>query len=170
LNTLAIGLHVAGWRALVVGEGEAATERRERLVAAGADVHLVPAAAFSRADCAGCRLVMVTDLDPAVADLVEPPARAAGALFYAQDRPARSDFAMPALVTRGPVQIAISTGGRAPALASRLRVELERLFDDRLATHADQVAAARASGGPAAAKATAARLRIRGDVDFADES
>jgi siroheme synthase-like protein len=51
-----------------------------------------------------------------------------GALVYVLDMPELSDCAMPALVRRGPLQIAVSTDGLSPALARRLREELERLL------------------------------------------
>src|SRR5918996_724471 len=43
------------------------------------------------------------------------------------------DFAAPAVVRRGDLAIAISTGGRSPALARRLREELSEQFDSRWA-------------------------------------
>ncbi len=42
------------------------------------------------------------------------------------DRPPSSSFIMPAIVDRGPITIAISTGGSAPALAPQSRAEIER--------------------------------------------
>ncbi|MBV9183341.1 MAG: hypothetical protein JO356_18720, partial [Acidobacteria bacterium] len=46
----------------------------------------------------------------------------------AVDDPEHCDFFYPAVVRRGPLQIAISTNGSSPALAARLRRELERQF------------------------------------------
>lgn len=44
------------------------------------------------------------------------------------DDPDNCDFYYPAVVKRGDLQIAISTNGRSPALAQRLRQELEEQF------------------------------------------
>jgi len=49
-------------------------------------------------------------------------------LCNAVDDPENCDFYYPAVVNRGDLQIAISTGGRSPALAQRLRQELEEQF------------------------------------------
>ena len=54
-----------------------------------------------------------------------------GFLLSSSDEPDFSNFTMPALVARGPLRIAISTSGVSPALASRLRQDLEPLFDER---------------------------------------
>src|SRR6266853_592795 len=51
-----------------------------------------------------------------------------GVLCNAVDEPERCDFYFPAVVRRGELQIAISTGGLSPALAQRLRKELEQQF------------------------------------------
>ena len=44
------------------------------------------------------------------------------------DDPEHCDFFYPAVVRRGALQIAVSTAGRSPALAQRLRKQLERQF------------------------------------------
>jgi precorrin-2 dehydrogenase/sirohydrochlorin ferrochelatase len=43
------------------------------------------------------------------------------------DEPALCDFIMPAVVRRGELTVAISTGGTSPALASRLRQEFSQM-------------------------------------------
>jgi siroheme synthase-like protein len=78
--------------------------------------------------CADVFLVIADTGDREQDARITEEARAAGAVRYAHDQPAASDFAFPALIRRGPLSIAVATDGVAPALARRLREELERLF------------------------------------------
>ncbi len=165
--TLLVGLHLHGERVVLVGAPEVLADRRARLEAAGAVLVEVAPADFVEEHCAGARLVMVQDDDPALVDRAEAAARRMGALFYAHDRPARSDVSMPALVRRGSVQLGITTEGRAPALAARLRTELERLLDARVADLADRVAEARERIGPEAAQLVAESLRVAATLRIA---
>jgi len=50
------------------------------------------------------------------------------ALVNVVDNPEISDFIVPALVRRGDITIAISTAGKSPALARKIRAELEKSF------------------------------------------
>jgi precorrin-2 dehydrogenase/sirohydrochlorin ferrochelatase len=61
-------------------------------------------------------------------DEIYAEAKSRGVLFNAVDEPERCDFYFPAVVRRGDLQIAISTGGLSPALAQRLRKQLEEQF------------------------------------------
>ena len=168
--TLAISLFVSGQRALVIGDGPSAADRATRLTGAGATITAIPESAFTPAALAEHRLVFVCDeaQDPDLAARVHAAAQThtPALLCYAQDRPDHSDFAMPALVRRGHVRIAISTEGAAPALARRLREELDRLLDPRLAAFAASLAAERAALPPgerrARLAARVAALRIEG--------
>ncbi len=66
-------------------------------------------------------------------------ATARGVLCNVVDDPERCDFYYPAIVRRGPLQIAISTDGRSPALARRLRIELQRQFGPEYGAWVEQV-------------------------------
>jgi precorrin-2 dehydrogenase/sirohydrochlorin ferrochelatase len=59
------------------------------------------------------------------------------------DDPVNCDFYYPAVVNRGDLQIAISTNGRSPALAQRLRQELEVQFGPEYEAWVTELGAAR---------------------------
>ena len=149
---LQINLDVKERLCLVIGGDEEATEKTGRLLEAGAKVTVISpkltdelkrlaASAkilhrgrrFKASDVeGGVWLVMntVTDDPPLSRDLFAL-AKQKGYLLCSTDQPDYSNFTMPALVARGPLRIAISTSGVSPALASRLRQDLEPLFDER---------------------------------------
>ncbi len=64
----------------------------------------------------------------ALHDEIYAEAKSRGVLCNTVDEPERCDFYFPAVVRRGELQIAISTGGLSPALAQRLRKDLELQF------------------------------------------
>jgi uroporphyrin-III C-methyltransferase/precorrin-2 dehydrogenase/sirohydrochlorin ferrochelatase len=132
-------------RALVVGGSEPAARKIELLLAAGAHVTLTAETVvgeiaqligdgriawaghtFDPNDLVDVALVIVASDDDALEAKVSSAAQRRGVPVNVVDRPALSSFIMPAIVDRGPITIAISTGGTAPALARRLRAEIER--------------------------------------------
>lgn len=136
-----------GRRCLVVGAGTVAEGKIESLLATGASVHVVAPRATPKvrewardariewsarkyvpADLAGAFLVIAAAGLPALHDDIYAEAQSRGVLCNAVDEPQRCDFYFPAVVRRGELQIAISTGGLSPALAQRLRKELEQQF------------------------------------------
>src|SRR3984957_4626122 len=136
-----------GRRVLVVGAGSVGEAKIESLLATGASVRVVAPKApprgrggarggridgetreYTPADFAGAFLVIAATSSPALHDDIYAEARSRGVLCNAVDEPERCDFYFPAVVRRGELQIAISTGGRSPALAQRLRKELEQQF------------------------------------------
>ncbi|HEX5434938.1 MAG TPA: bifunctional precorrin-2 dehydrogenase/sirohydrochlorin ferrochelatase [Candidatus Angelobacter sp.] len=76
----------------------------------------------------GYFLVIAATDSPVVNHAVYDQARASGALCNAVDDTPYCDFYAPALVSRGEFQIAISTGGNSPALAQRVRKNLETQY------------------------------------------
>jgi siroheme synthase-like protein len=146
-----------------------ASERAGRLTLAGAEVVRVARPAYRAEVLEGA--FMVFCCDAALGPTVARDGRAHGALVYVLDMPAFSDCAMPALVRRGPLQIAVATDGQAPALARRLREELERLLANHgveLDAFVDALARMREQTPPPSRKEAlydeASRLSIEGHI------
>lgn len=138
-------LSLQGRRALVVGGDDAAARKAELLLKAGAQVsliaetvcgevaHIIAEGHISWAGCAfddddleGVSLVIVATEDESVQARVSGAAQTRCIPVNVVDRPALSTFIMPAIIDRAPITIAISTAGTAPALARRIRAEIER--------------------------------------------
>ena len=132
-------------RCLVVGAGPIAQEKIESLLRAGASVRVVAPQAtesvrawarakkirweqrkFRPADFKGVFLVVAATSSPALHEKIFRQARRRAVLCNVVDDPAHCDFYYGAVVRRGELQIAISTGGHSPALAQRLRKKLEQ--------------------------------------------
>ena len=146
-------LNLAGRRCVVVGGGAVAERKVRGLVAARADVLVVapkiaPAVVelevaatvcvqrrpYQPGDLDGAFFVVAATDDRDVNERVVRDARLVGALVNVVDDPAGCDLTVPAVVRRGDVTLAISTGGRSPGFARYLREEIEDwLSDDRLA-------------------------------------
>ena len=75
-------------------------------------------------DLRGAFLVVAATATAAVNRAVFAEASAAGILCNAVDDPPFCDYYFPSVVRRGELQIAISTAGESPALAQRLRKEI----------------------------------------------
>jgi siroheme synthase-like protein len=140
-------LDLRGRGALVVGGGTVAERKVSGLLDAGARVRLVSptvtpalatravarilehrARAFRRHDVRGCAIVVAATGVPDVDDAVAAAARRARALVNVVDRAEACDFILPSVLRRGDLQIAVSTGGRSPALAREIRRHLEEQF------------------------------------------
>jgi precorrin-2 dehydrogenase/sirohydrochlorin ferrochelatase len=94
---------------------------------------------FRRADVRGAALVIAATGDPDVDAAVVAEARRRRALVNVVDRPAACDFILPSVLRRGGLQIAVSTGGRSPALAREIRKRLERVIGPEYAELAERV-------------------------------
>ena len=144
----------------LVGRGEPARRRLELLVAGGADAISVfsdaPSADLAALaahrlrrhlpearELAGFRVVWIVDLPLAQAQALVAAARAAGALVNLEDVKDSCDFHNPSIVRRGDLLLTVSTGGRSPGLAARIRRQLERSFGPEWALRLEQVGARR---------------------------
>lgn len=158
-----VSLELSGRTALVIGEEAVAQGKVQALLAAGASVTVVadgPPAALAAlesdrrvtvarrpwrpADLDGVAVCVAASADSGTRAAVCRAARDRGVLVNVMDDPEHCDFAAPAVLRRGDLLIAVSTGGRSPALARRLREELEDRFAGEWAEILDLLAEARA--------------------------
>jgi precorrin-2 dehydrogenase/sirohydrochlorin ferrochelatase len=121
-------LELAGRRAVVIGSLAVREGKDEQLRAAGAVVSVFADGAWRPDDLDGAFVCVASSPDAVGRDRIAREARARGVLVNVMDDVANCDFAAPAVVRRGDLAFAISTGGRSPALARRLREELEARF------------------------------------------
>jgi precorrin-2 dehydrogenase/sirohydrochlorin ferrochelatase len=91
--------------------------------ASGGDVEWVQRE-YREGDLAGAFLAVAATATPEVNRAVFSEATERGVLINAVDDPPFCDFYFPSIVKRGELQIAISTAGESPALAQRLRREI----------------------------------------------
>jgi precorrin-2 dehydrogenase/sirohydrochlorin ferrochelatase len=140
-------LDVRGRRCIVVGGGQVAERKALALFDAGADLDLVSpeltpilhelahngkithhSKHFDEQDLAGAYLVIAATNDAAVNEVVTRASRKAGILVNAATSPDEGTFVVPSVVRRGDLLIAISTCGDSPALARKVREDLERSY------------------------------------------
>ena len=88
-------------------------------------------------DLAGVRLVIAATDDPQTNEMVWREAKAAGCLVNVVDDPPRCNFYVPATARRGDLTLSISTGGKSPLLARRIRQALETQFDPAYGEYVD---------------------------------
>jgi precorrin-2 dehydrogenase/sirohydrochlorin ferrochelatase len=121
-------LELSGKRAVVIGAQAVAEGKAAALAGAGAEVTVLENGRWSPADLDGAFVCVASSSDPSERDAIARAARDRGVLVNVMDDVRNCDFAAPAVVRRGDLVLAISTGGRSPALARRLREDLEGRF------------------------------------------
>ena len=159
-----VNLVLDGRQCLVVGGGKIALRKVEGLLTCGARVRVVAPRITPELrtlevtlderpwrpdDLDGMWLVIAATDDPAVNAAVYAAGERAGIWVNGADDPTNCSFTLPSVVRRGDLQVAVSTGGRSPALASWLRRRLEgeigpeyAVLLDLLATERDWLKAA----------------------------
>lgn len=162
---LQISLSVKGRTCLVLGGEEEATEKIHRLLEAGARVTVVHSTLnnelrkltasgkilhrgrrFRNTDTEGVLLIINTlREDSELASSLYELSKAQHFLVCSSDQPSVSNVMMPALVKQSHLRVAISSSGVAPALASRLRQDLEKVFDEEFGAFINWLAETRES-------------------------
>ncbi|MEE2958725.1 MAG: bifunctional precorrin-2 dehydrogenase/sirohydrochlorin ferrochelatase [Actinomycetota bacterium] len=145
-----VNLDLTGHRALVVGGGTVAARKVDGLLAAGADVTVVAPEAvdeiaddhrvrwhqrpYRRGEVASYRLAISATGDPAVDGQVYWDAEAADVWLNSADDPQHCSSTLPAVTSRGDLQVTVSTNGRSPAVAAWLRRTIDAAVGPEHAT------------------------------------
>ena len=146
-------LNISGKKCVVVGGGPVALRKVRALLQHGASVKVISAELCPELSQLGqdgtvgilCRGYVPGDLEDALIAVaatddgeingrVAAEARRMRVLVNVVDDPQRSDFIVPSYLCRGDITVAVSTGGRSPALARRIRAKLEENFGDEYAS------------------------------------
>lgn len=141
-----------GRSCVVVGAGSVGEGKIRSLLAAGANVHVVAPRAsmtvaewaqagkiswsvreFEARDLDGAFLVIAATSSSSLNREIFSESRRRNVLCNAVDDPKNCDFYYPAVVRRGDLQIAISTAGKSPALAQKIRQDLEARYEGEYA-------------------------------------
>src|SRR5712671_7258313 len=140
-------MKLEGRRCLVVGAGKVGEPKIGGLIDTGARIHVVALEAteavhawaragkvtleirpFTKSDLEGAFLAVVATASRSLNESIYREAQRRRVLCNVVDDPEYCDFYYPAVVRRGDLQLAISTNGHSPALAQRIRRELEIQF------------------------------------------
>jgi siroheme synthase-like protein len=139
-----IFLNISGKKCVVVGGGQVALRKVKALLDAGADVRVispdlcpelnrlaeageiaVEKKAFQPGDLEGALIAVAATDDDSINLEVAKESRGKGVLVNVTDDLGNSDFIVPSCLRRGDITIAVSTAGRSPALARKIRTRLE---------------------------------------------
>jgi len=175
MRYLPVMLDLAGRRALVVGGGAVATRKISRLIDAGAQVRVVAIRAsaplremaareerlelllrpYRSRDLKGVCLVFRATGRPEVEQEVWESADRAGLWVNAADDHEHCSFLLPAILERGPLLVAVGTGGASPALAVRVRDEIAASLGSEYTAAAELLGGLRRSLPPSPARGRA---------------
>ena len=153
---------LTGRRCVVIGGGDVAARKFEGLLVAKAAVTVVSPKLseglearvargeieverrrYRRGDLAGASLAFVATGDTRLAAAIAREGRSQGVWVNAADDPEHCDFFLPSVLRRGPLLVAVATGGGSPALARAVREEIERWLPGDYAELAETVAEVR---------------------------
>ena len=175
-------LKLNGHRCIVIGGGLVAERKVGSLLACGAIVKVVTLEcsaalreladrgeielverAFEPEDLDGARLAIAATNVHTVNEAIMTAGHERGILVNVVDVPDLCDFYVPATIKRGDVLIAISTSGSCPALAKRLRQELEAKIGPEYETYATLLATLRQT---LKARVTNSHRRVQAEEAF----
>lgn len=126
MNYYPVFLDLHGRSCLVIGSGTLADHKAAALEKAGALV--ARSTVFKESDAANSWLIVAVTEDSAEAERLRDYSNRTRVFLNIVDQTAHCSFIAPAIVEQEDLVIAISTSGKCPALASRIRQELESKY------------------------------------------
>jgi len=140
MSTLALNIRMHGKLAVIIGGGAVALRKLRTLLASGASVRVVAVTicpeiavlkdagaltvrfgSYVEADLSNAFLVIAATDNALVNEQVLVDARERALLVTVADNPVSGDCTFPAVLQRGNLEIAVSTGGRCPTFAVDVR-------------------------------------------------
>ena len=100
--------------------------------------------AYQAGDMDGASIAILATSDSAINLVAATEASSKKVLVNVVDNPELSDFIVPSIISRGNLAIAISTGGKCPSLARKIRMKLQKEFGPEYAALALLIAEVRA--------------------------
>ncbi len=146
---------------MVVGGGEVAGRKARKLLQARAEVVVISPEVrpelesvatavhrrpYEEGDLEGAYLAFAATDAREVNAAIAKEAKERGIPVNVADRPPEGDFALPSVLRRGRLQVAVSTGGASPTLARGIKGELEEVFGPEWAGLVEELHAARRRG------------------------
>jgi len=152
-NLYPVFLKLNSLRVLIVGGGYAAEEKLHFLLKSSPDANVKMVATFFRegtarladeyeialvertyreSDLLGCQVIIVATDDEVLNMEIYHQCKAHNILVNVADNPPYCDFYMGGIVTKGNVKIAISTNGKSPTIAKRLRQFFEEIISEKV--------------------------------------
>ncbi len=155
-------LNLEGKRSVIIGGGPVAERKITKLIESGSHITLISPKVtptirqaaqdgsvewlereYRPGDLSGAFIAIAATNQRTVNQQVFEEAERLGVLLNVVDDPPRCGFIAPSIIERGPVTLAISTGGASPALARKLRESLSESPELKWADLADVLARAR---------------------------
>jgi len=170
-----IFLNISGRRCVVVGGGQVALRKVRTLIECGADIEVISPdlclelrrlaesrevralnREYQSGDLRGAFVVIAVTDNSDVNRKVAEEAKRNAALVNVVDDAENSDFIIPSYLRRGDVTVAISTAGKSPALARKIRTRLEKDLGNEYASLTNLI-------GEVRAEAKRQRIQVDGD-------
>ena len=145
-------LDIRGKKSIVIGGGRVSLRKVKSLLEHGANVEVISPdlcseldelartgaikavlKKYKSGDIRGAFLAIAATDSNEINQEVADEARRRNILVNVVDKPEHSDFIFPSYLRRGDISIAVSTNGTSPALARKIRTELEQDFGDEYA-------------------------------------